>query len=147
MCLMYPYTCVQGQGAFQMSEFHSLISFNRLFTHFIPLNFKFKRTLKCLLENILNHFLKGITLRTANIKSVLIHLSSFGLCQLDLFTLHDCEEFCEISCIEGLPWWFRGKESTCQCSNVGLIPRSEISPGERKGNPLQYSCLGDPMDG
>ena len=28
----------------------------------------------------------------------------------------------------------------------GLIPGSGRSPGERNGNPLQYSCLEDPMD-
>ena len=26
------------------------------------------------------------------------------------------------------------------------IPRSGRSPGERNGNPLQYSCLGNPKD-
>ena len=30
--------------------------------------------------------------------------------------------------------------------NPGLIPRSGRSPGEGKGNPLQYSCLENPMD-
>ena len=30
--------------------------------------------------------------------------------------------------------------------DTGLIPGSGRSPGERNGNPLQYSCLGDPMD-
>ena len=30
--------------------------------------------------------------------------------------------------------------------NVGLIPGSERSSGEGNGNPLQYSCLGNPMD-
>ena len=30
--------------------------------------------------------------------------------------------------------------------DVGLIPGSERSPGEGNGNPLQYSCLGNPMD-
>ena len=29
----------------------------------------------------------------------------------------------------------------------GLIPRLGRSPGEGNGNPLQYSCLGNPMDG
>ena len=29
---------------------------------------------------------------------------------------------------------------------VGLIPGSGRSPGEEHGNPLQYSCLGNPMD-
>ena len=30
--------------------------------------------------------------------------------------------------------------------DVGSIPGSGRSPGEGKGNPLQYSCLGNPMD-
>ena len=30
--------------------------------------------------------------------------------------------------------------------DVGLIPGSGRSPGERNGNPLQYSCLRNPMD-
>ena len=29
--------------------------------------------------------------------------------------------------------------------DVGTIPGSERSPGEGSGNPLQYSCLGNPM--
>ena len=28
----------------------------------------------------------------------------------------------------------------------GLIPGSGRSPGEGSGNPLQYSCLGNPID-
>ena len=30
--------------------------------------------------------------------------------------------------------------------DMGLIPGSGISPGERNGNPLQYSCLENPTD-
>ena len=30
--------------------------------------------------------------------------------------------------------------------DVGLIPGSGKSPGEGNGNPLQYSCLENPMD-
>ena len=30
--------------------------------------------------------------------------------------------------------------------DVGLIPGLERSPEEGSGNPLQYSCLGNPMD-
>ena len=30
--------------------------------------------------------------------------------------------------------------------DVGLIPELRRSPGEGNGNPLQYSCLGNPMD-
>ena len=37
-----------------------------------------------------------------------------------------------------------GKESTCNLGNPGSIPESGRSPGEGSGNPLQYSCLGNP---
>ena len=40
-----------------------------------------------------------------------------------------------------------GKESTCNAGDTGLIPGLERSPGEGNGNPLQYSCLENPMDG
>ena len=30
--------------------------------------------------------------------------------------------------------------------DMGMIPGSGRSPGERHGNSLQYSCLGNPMD-
>ena len=38
------------------------------------------------------------------------------------------------------------KESACNAGDPGSIPRSERSPGEENGNPLQYSYLGNPMD-
>ena len=31
--------------------------------------------------------------------------------------------------------------------DMGLIPGLGRFPGEGNGNPLQYSCLGNPMDG
>ena len=49
----------------------------------------------------------------------------------------------------GLPWWLRGKESACNAGaagDMGLIPGSGRSPGGGHGNPLQYSCLENPMD-
>ena len=39
-----------------------------------------------------------------------------------------------------------GKESACNAGDPGSIPRSGKSPGEGNGNPLQYSCLENPMD-
>ena len=45
-----------------------------------------------------------------------------------------------------LPRWLSGKESTCQAGDVGSIPGLGRSPGEGNGNPVQYSCLGSPMD-
>ena len=40
-----------------------------------------------------------------------------------------------------------GKASVYNAGDPGLIPRSRRSPGERNGNPLQYCCLENPMDG
>ena len=40
-----------------------------------------------------------------------------------------------------------GKESACNAGDLGSIPGSGRSPGEGNGNPLQYSCLENPMDG
>ena len=45
-----------------------------------------------------------------------------------------------------LPWWFSGKESACKAGGTSSIPGSGRSPGEGSGNPLQYSCLENPMD-
>ena len=38
------------------------------------------------------------------------------------------------------------KESACNVGNQGLIPRLGRFPGERNGNPHQYSCLENSMD-
>ena len=49
-----------------------------------------------------------------------------------------------------LPPWLSGKESVCNAGaagDLGLIPGSGKSLGEEgNGNPLQYSCLENPMD-
>ena len=37
--------------------------------------------------------------------------------------------------------------SACNVGDLGLIPGLGRSPGEGNGNPLQYSCLENPMDG
>ena len=39
-----------------------------------------------------------------------------------------------------------GKESACNAGDLGSIPGAGRSPGERNGNPLQYSCLENSMD-
>ena len=49
----------------------------------------------------------------------------------------------------GFPGWFSHKESTCNAGTAGdvsLIPGLGRSPGGGHGNPLQYSCLENPMD-
>ena len=39
-----------------------------------------------------------------------------------------------------------GERSTCSAGDTGSIPGSVRSLGEGNGNPLQYSCLGNPLD-
>ena len=49
----------------------------------------------------------------------------------------------------GLPQWLNGKESTSKTEatgDSGSIPGSGRSPEGGHSNPLQYSCLENPMD-
>ena len=47
-------------------------------------------------------------------------------------------------------WGFPGgavvKNPPANAGDIGLMPESGRSPGEGNGKPLQYSCLGNPMD-
>ena len=38
------------------------------------------------------------------------------------------------------------KDPPANAGDTGSIPGSGRAPGEGNGNPLQYSCLGNPMD-
>ena len=49
--------------------------------------------------------------------------------------------------IMGFPGGAEFKASACNVGDLGLIPVSGRSPGKGNGNPLQYSCLENPMDG
>ena len=40
-----------------------------------------------------------------------------------------------------------GKASAYNVGDPDLVPGLGRSPGEGNGNPLQYSCLGNPMEG
>ena len=48
--------------------------------------------------------------------------------------------------LKGFPSGSEGKASACDAEDPGSIPGSGRSPGEGNGNPLQYSCLENPMD-
>ena len=47
----------------------------------------------------------------------------------------------------GFPGGLHSKEFACNAGDPGSIPGSGRSPGEGNGNPLQHSCLENPMDG
>ena len=58
---------------------------------------------------------------------------------LYLFSIWELMQLLTIA--QGLPCWLSGKKSAC---NAGEVWGWEDPPGE--GNPLQYSCLGNPMN-
>ena len=47
----------------------------------------------------------------------------------------------------GFPGGLEGKASACNAGDPGSIPELGRSPGEGNGSQLQYSCLGNPIDG
>ena len=54
--------------------------------------------------------------------------------------------FINVCFLAGLPWWLNDKKSACQCRRLGFNPWVRKIPWRRNVNPLQYSCLGNPMD-
>ena len=49
--------------------------------------------------------------------------------------------------IHDFPGGSDGKVFAYNVGDLGLIPGSERSPGEGNGNPLQLSCMENPMNG
>ena len=52
-----------------------------------------------------------------------------------------------LSLSQQFPGGSDGKTSAYNSEDMGSIPGSGSCPGEGNGNPLQYSCLGNSMDG
>ena len=50
-----------------------------------------------------------------------------------------------VNSIMGFPRGSDGEESACNAGDPGLIPGSGRSSGGGNGNPLQYSCLENPV--
>ena len=67
-----------------------------------------------------------------------LHLVTSGLSSVILVVLSPVNQ--------GSPRGSGGKEPACNAGDLGSIPGSGRSPGEGNGNPLQYSCLENPMD-
>ena len=53
---------------------------------------------------------------------------------------------CFMNSCQDFPGSSVGKESGCRAGDLGSIPGSGRAPGEGNHNPLQYSCLENPMD-
>ena len=89
---------------------------------------------------------------TKRLKENTPHLSRnyFWVMRLELKFIFLKILFCHLKFSEGLPRWLSGEESPCQSRRhrrcVGLISGSGQFPGGGNSNPLQYSCLENPMD-
>ena len=84
-------------------------------------------------------------------------LSSSSLSSLLLYYYHPFSHSCLLHLMSfnpdsqdiGLSQWLSSEESACQCRSAGntsSIPGSRRSPGGGHGNPLQSSCLENPVD-
>ena len=51
-----------------------------------------------------------------------------------------------LTTVRGIKYWLSSKESTYQCRRHRFDPWSRKIPGEGNGKPLQYFCLGNPMN-
>ena len=75
-------------------------------------------------------FYTSVSLLLSRLQGYRYHLSKFHIYAL-------------VYCIRGSD----GKASVYNAGDPGSIPGSRRSPGEGNGNPLQYSCLENPMNG
>ena len=56
-------------------------------------------------------------------------------------------QYCKVINLQlDFPGGSDGKASVCNAGDPGSIPGSGRSSGEGNGNPLQHSCLENPMD-
>ena len=100
--------------------------------------------LKVIIVNPLMHmYLFRITLHSLLCNLIFSHFTTY----YGLFMLIESNIFF----LSRLPRWLSDKEFACQCRRCRrhgffLTPGSGRSPGERNGNPLQYSCLVNLMD-
>ena len=51
-----------------------------------------------------------------------------------------------MSTCDAFPGGSVSQESSCNAGDMSLISSSGRAPGEGKGNPLQYSCLENPIN-
>ena len=96
---------------------------------------------------------KGISI-TSSIVAVWIYIptsSVGGLLFIHTFSSTIFVDFFIMAIFSGVSWGFPDdsevKASACNVGDLDSIPGSGRSPGEENGNPLQYSCLENPMNG
>ena len=74
-----------------------------------------------------------------------VYSNPLPILKLVYFSLH-CWVVSSLYILREFPNSSVGKETVCSAGDLGSIPGSGRSPGKGNGNPLQYSCLENPMD-
>ena len=77
---------------------------------------------------------------------LLISISALGTSLSVLSKLASASIFAQTPLCWGFPGGSDGKASAYNVGDPGSIPGLRRSSGEGNGNPLQYSCLENPMD-
>ena len=90
---------------------------------------------------VVSHTVKGFSIVNEAEVNVFLELSCF------FYDPTDGASLIFGSSALGFPGGSEVKASACNAGDLGSIPGLGISPGEGNGNPLQYSCLENPMDG
>ena len=76
----------------------------------------------------------------------LTYIDTVTVCQCDYILTKRTARTKTTYLENGLPRWLNGKESTLMWETWARSLGWEDSPGKGNGNPLQYCCLGNPMD-
>ena len=79
-------------------------------------------------------------------EQTLLNIPDSQLSERLLFLFVSACPLSSFSFLQGFPCGSSGKESACNAGDLGSIPALGRSPGEGNGNPLQYSCLENPID-
>ena len=72
---------------------------------------------------------------------------NFSIFSSDVSALSSFHPFRVLHFTKDFPGGSASKASAYNVGDLGSIPGSGRFPGEGHGNPLQYSCLRNPMDG
>ena len=99
-----------------------------------------------LLFNILSRFVIAFFPRSKHLLISWLQLPCAVILKPKKRKICHCFHFSPIYLPFDFPHSSVGKESACNVGDLGLIPGLGRSPGEGNGNPLQHSCLENPMD-
>ena len=111
--------------------------------HQAPLSMGFSRQqywsgCRVLLQGIIP--IQGLNPGLPHCRQFLYRLSQQGILKVKVFVAQSCLTLCKSTDCSS-----PGSSGILHAGDLGSIPRSGRTPGEGNGNPLQYSCLENPM--